>query len=317
MAGTASLDLTSVQALRDYVEDFSDDLIVQGFYGHKTALYSTPHENVKGKKYLNTLLISDLARRYSKQFSAPNDVIKFKPRAIITEDAKVELEIYPKDFETSYLGKKRKKGQGMDIPFEGEIMGQVMARLAQEFDIAHLQAVETQSPASTDLMKQVFNGLFKVFDQIQADGHAPLATPSGGITELNILDICKDLIDNIAPGYNEGDLQIFMNKRYARMFQNAWTKKYVGQKASITWTDKVKTIETEEGDAKVIVLPSWNSNRIVCTPPGNFHHGFDDQLDWSQFNFLQFIRCIKFWMDFKFGVQVIVPDEDALMFTQG
>jgi hypothetical protein len=317
MAGTASLDLTSAQALRDYVEDFSDDLIVQGFYGHRTADYSTPHEGLKGKKYLNTLQISDLARRWRKQFGAKEDTIKFKPRPIVVEKVKVELEIYPQDFETSYLGKKRKKGQGMDIPFEGEIMSQVMKRLAQEFDVAHCQAVENQTVGPDDLMKELFNGLFQIFGQIQTGGHAPLALPSGGITDNNILNIVADLINGIGKGYNEGDLQVFMNNEQSRLYHNAWIKKYMGQKPKLEWVNKVKTMESEEGDATIIVLPSWNSNRIVCTPPGNFHHGFDDALDWSSFNFKEDIRVIKFWMDFMFGVQVVIPDEDALMFTQG
>ena len=313
MPGTASLNLTSAQALRDYVEDFSDSLIVQGFYGHKTADYSTPHENVKGKKWLTSLLISDLARRWAKQFNAPADTLNFKPRALITEDAKVELEIYPKDFESSYLGKKRKKGQGMDIPFEGEIMSQVMKKLAQEMDFAHINGSAAATPASTDLLKQLFNGLAVLITELIADGHAPETVPGGTITESNILPHTAALIDGIGDGYREGDLQLFMSKVNARKYYNAWVTKYNGNKPQVTYVNGVQTLEMEQEEGKIVVLPSWKGNRMVCTPTGNLHHGYDDISDWTMFNFKEDIRCIKFWMDFKFGVQLFLPDENAFM----
>jgi hypothetical protein len=315
MPGTSSLNLTSAAALRDYVEDFQDELIVQGFYGHRTADYSTPHENVKGKKWLTNLTVQDLARRWAKQFTPTDDVIGFKPRALITEDAKVELQIYPKDFESTYLGNKRKKGQGMDIPFEGQIMMQVMKKLAQEFDFAHLNAVETATPLSTDLFKVLFNGLFALFTELQTGGHAPLVLPGGGITQNNILDIVNDLVSGLGTAYREGDIQVFMNKAQSRLFYNAWVAKYNGQKPNVTWANGVKKIELEEGEGEIIVLPSWNSNRMVATPPGNFHHGYDDITDATSFQFEQNKRSIDFWMDFKFGVQIFIPEEKALMFT--
>jgi hypothetical protein len=315
MPGTSSLNLTSAAALRDYVEDFQDELIVQGFYGHRTADYSTPHENVKGKKWLTNLTVQDLARRWAKQFTPTDDVIGFKPRALITEDAKVELQIYPKDFESTYLGNKRKKGQGMDIPFEGQIMMQVMKKLAQEFDFAHLNAVETATPLSTDLFKVLFNGLFALFTELQTGGHAPLVLPGGGMTQNNILDIVNDLVSGLGTAYREGDIQVFMNKAQSRLFYNAWVAKYNGQKPNVTWANGVKKIELEEGEGEIIVLPSWNSNRMVATPPGNFHHGYDDIMDATSFQFEQKKRSIDFWMDFKFGVQIFIPEEKALMFT--
>lgn len=316
MGATASLNLTSAAALRDYVEDFGEELIVQGFYGHRTADFSTPHENVKGKKTLTSLEVGDLAKRFEKTFTPSQDKLTFKPRTLITEDVKVELQIFPKDFESTYLGNKRKKGQGMDIPFEGQIMQKLMQKLMQEFDYAHLNAIESNAPVSTDLMRQLFNGLFPLFDELVTDGHAELALPLAGWTVDTALDIVNDLVMGLASPYRLGDVNVFMNKAKARIYYNAWVKKYAGSKPMVTWENGVQKIELEEGQGHVVVLPSWISPRVVATPPGNFHHGYDDVSDWTSFNFEQNKRSIDFWMDFRFGVQVFLPEESALMMTE-
>lgn len=316
MGATASLTLTSAAALRDYVEDFGDQLIVQGFYGHRTADYSTPHENVKGKKYLTGLTVGDLAKRWAKTFSASQDVLNFKPRALVVEPAKVELQIYPQDFESTYLGKMRKKGQGMDIPFEGEIMMKVMQKLAQELDNAHLNGDAAASPASTDLLSALFDGTMKLIDDLVVAGHDELALPVAGFTVNTALDVVNDLIMGLASPYRLGDTQVFMNKAQARIYYNAWVLKYNGNASAVRFENGVQKMELEYAQGEVIVLPSWTSARIVATPPGNFHHGYDDIADWTSFKFEQNKRAIDFWLDFKFGVQIFIPEESAFMITE-
>ena len=311
---SASLNLTSAAAFRDYVEDMGDQLIAQGFYGFKTADYMTVHEGVKGKKILTSLMVNDLARRWAKQFNAPLDTIVFAPRELNVEFAKVELEIYPQDFESTYLGKKRKKGQGMDIPFEGDIMMQVMKKLAQELDIATIQGVKAATPASTDLLKQLYHGLLKLITDLIAAGHAPYVVAGGALTTANIMTVVRDMQDGIGEAYKEGDLEIYMSLVNMNKYFDAHVTKYQGIKPQVRFVNGVKQTRTEDESGWIIGLPSWkNSNRICVTPPGNFHLGYDDIVDWQSFNFKDDIRSIKFWMDFKMGVQIFLAEESAFM----
>jgi hypothetical protein len=314
MPNTASLNLTSAQSLRDYVEDFGDDLIYQGFYGFKTADYMTPHEGVKGKKWLTTMLVADLARRWQKQYNAPNDLINFKPRALEVEAAKVELTIYPQDFESTYLGKKRKKGQNMDIPMEGDIMMQVMKKLAQEFEVGVHQAEESAVPAPTDLLKQLFNGYNVLIADLISGGHAPVSVPGGVLTTSNIIPHLAEMVDAVGDGYKEGDLEVIMSSINARKYFDAHVAKYNGSKPETRRVNGVKQYRLEDESGWIVPLPGRkNSNRIIVTPPGNLHWGYDDVNDWTVFNFEQNKRAIDFWMDFKIGVQIFIAEESAFV----
>lgn len=314
MPNTASLNLTSAQSLRDYVEDFGEDLILQSFYGFRTSDYLTPHEGVKGKKWLTTLLVADLARRWAKQFNASEDVITFKPRALEVEMAKVELQIYPQDFETTYLGNKRKKGQGMDIPFEGDIMMQVMKKLAKEFEVAVWQGEEAATPAPGDLLKKLFNGYKILIQQLVAGGHAPVSVPGGVITASNIMPHLAEMVDAVDDGYKEGDLEIFMSALNARKYFDAHVAKFQGAKPETRRVNGVKQYRMEDESGWIIPLPGLKfSNRIITTPPGNLHWGYDDVSDWTVFNFEENKRAIDFWMDFKMGVQIFIAEENAFV----
>jgi hypothetical protein len=274
----------------------------------------TVHEGVKGKKILNSLMVGDLTRRWAKNFDAPADTLIFAPRELSVEFSKVELEIFPQDFESTYLGKKRRQGQGMDIPFEGDIMMQVMKKLAQEIDIAVVQGVKAATPASTDMLKNLFHGLLKLVTDLIAAGHAPYMVPGGTLTTANIMTVVNDMVDGIGEGYKEGDLEIYMSSLNMRKYFDAHVTKYQGNKPVTRYVNGVYQMRTEDESGWIIGLPSWKaSNRIVVTPPGNFHLGYDDVADWQSFNFKDDIRCIKFWMDFKMGVQLFIAEESAFM----
>ena len=180
MPGTGSINLASAESFRDYVEDFGTELFGRAYYGFESANIATLHEGVKGKKILTELIMGDLARRWAKNFTPTEDQLNFKPRTLEVSTCKVELQICPQDFESTYLGMFRRKGQNHDdIPFEGYILDKIMKKLAQEFEVAFHQAQKAGTPAAADLMKQTFDGLNKVIADEIAAGYAPVATPGG------------------------------------------------------------------------------------------------------------------------------------------
>ena len=312
MPGTGSMNLTSAQAFRDYVEDIADGLFGRAYIGFKSADIVQLHEGVKGKKILTELIMGDLARRWNKNFAPTEDQLNFRPRTLEVSTCKVELQICPQDFESSYLGNFRKKGQGRDIPFEGYILDKVMKKLNQEFEVALHQAVAAASPATTDLMKQTFNGInFILADLITNGGYAPVATPGGALTATSIIPTLEAMWNKLSDAYKDGEVEVYGTYAQTRLYQTAYAAKYNGNKPEV---DAMGRVRLEFGEGWLKPLPGRSgSNRLIMTPMNNIHYGIDAPADSQIMQFEDDKRNIDMWMDFNVGTQIGIVDEDVLV----
>lgn len=310
-----SANLTDVAAYRDYVQDFGDQLISKAFYSPKTIDMATTHEGVKGKKTLTLLdIVGELAVAWKSDFEKKDNVAKFSPRHLEVEACKIDLSFCPQDFEDTYLGMFRKKGQnpGEDMPFQGFVLDKIMGKHAIDIDNALWKAVRAGSvtPGVTP-MSQTFNGFKKIIADLITAGHAVIPTPGGAVTLTNIIDLVETMWESLSDAYKEMPVAVFMSwKNYQR-----YNQAYRDQFGKYVSDNKSGAVTLDFGqNAQLIPMPGLaGSDRIIMTPAYNLHVGYDDMTGDNMFEFEKNKRNIDFWLDFKIGCQIGLTDDDVLV----
>lgn len=310
-----SADLSAVAAYQAYVEDFAPELISKAFFSPKTVQMVTTHEGVKGKKTLTLLdVATELAVAWKSDFSAKSNAAIFTPRTLEVARCKVDLSFTPQDFEDTYLGFARKKGQnpGQDLPFAGFILDKLLSSHANSIDRALWNGVEAGSiTPGTTAMSSTFDGYLQLIKDLVTGGLSTVATPGGSITSTNVIDLVESMWDALADAYKETQVAVFMSWSNFMLYQRAYREqfgKYVGsQNASYMTLDFGQ-------NAVLHAMPGMaGSNRIIMTPVDNLHVGYDDFNDDTMFEFEQNKRQIDFWMDFTIGAQIGFTDADVLV----
>jgi hypothetical protein len=310
-----SANLTAAAAYRDYVQDFSDELITRAFYSPKTVDMSTVHEGVKGRLTLTRLkALAGAARAWSKDFQPVDNAVAFEPRHLDVFAIKRDLSFVPQEFEQTYLGYVRKQGQnpGSDLPFEGYILQHILSTHAEELDAALWQGVRAGTvTGGTTAMSATFHGILKLItDAVTATTLAPVVTSGGAITQANVIGLIETMWDGLGAAYKENAVNIFCSwdtfQKYQKAYRDAFGK-YVSDNK-----DATVTLDFSK-NAVLVPMPGMGaSNRIVMTPAANLHVGFDSMSD-QMFNFEMNKRVVDFWMDFKVGVQIAQLDEGAVV----
>lgn len=304
------IDYSAAEAYKDYVEEIKQDLFTRLFFGFKTSLLATPHEGVKGKLVLTEMQVKDnLARRYADAFAGTSNVA-FVPSVLEVVTNKVEHQIVPHSYEGNYLGAMRQKGQNpTDNPFEGFILDKIIKKLAEEMEVAVWQGVAAGVPASTDFLRETFDGYLKlVANAIIATTLTPVAT--GAITEANAVDKIRLLWEQVSTPQKDSGTDIFCSYTVYDNYRKNYKERFNVNPLEIliSGTDYMG-FQYELGGSKSMIIPvpgMGTSGRVIIAPREYFHYGYDDEQDWNNFNFQQIIRELKFWMDFNMGVQILM-----------
>jgi hypothetical protein len=304
----SSISYTSAAAFQSYVQKYYDMLITELFFGFRTSALVTPHEGVKGRELITAMTIGALAKRYSKTFSPTADAINFIPRNLIVAPAKVDLEITPKDFESTYLGMARQPGQkSYDLPYEGQIISGIIAKVAQEMELAFWQAAAAGSPSNSDLLIALFDGVQEVIKDEIAN-LSPVAT--GAISNTNAVEAVYSVYKSIGKAYKDQGVDVFLSYDvYEKFIENYQAT----VSANFAHSDGIVRLPYNR-NAQVHVLPGVPDNCILVTPKENLHYGYDAAMDPSFINFETETRNIRMWIDFNMGFNfgIVNPDIIAL-----
>lgn len=311
-----SVNLTDVASYLAYVQDYHDQLITRAFYRPRTLQYSTAHEGVKGKKTLTRLKVATgKAVAWKSDFSAATDAVSFHPRTLEVSAIKRDLSFTPQDFEATYLGRFRQQGQnpGEDLPFEAFVMQAILDGHAEELESSLWQAVKGAVTPGTTPMAQCFDGFLHIIeDEITATNIDPVSTPGGSITTTNIVELLESMWMELGAAYKEREVYIFLSWANFQKYQQGYREAY-GVNSNWNPREGLMTLDFSM-NAKLVPMPGMGtSDRIVMTPRGNLHVGYDDFGDTNMFEFEKNKRQMDFWMDFKVGCQIAQIDEGALV----
>jgi hypothetical protein len=296
-----ALNLTTVTALQDYVRDFHDQLLTEMLVGFRSSNLFTPHEGIKREKILTEITVAALSRRYSSTFQATNNAFNFIPRKLRVVDAKVDLIIIPKDFESNYLGMFRKRGQdSYDLPFARFILDRYIAKIQEEQEYAIWRAEEKAVPASGDLLAELFDGLGAIIaEELTATNLTP--TTTGALTASNTVASVENCVKALGDAYLNAGVDIFLNPvdaiNYVQNYRASFGNFY-GQNPSNN-----QNFSLDIGNHIVHSLTGVPKNCILVSPKENIHYGYDGPGDDSLINFETEDRKIKMWTDYKIGVQ--------------
>lgn len=302
---SASLKLTDATALQAYARKFEKKFLSQLYTGFTTAQAVTQHANVKGQLVLTQAIIGNLVKRWDKTFAATADAIEFTPRTLSTKLVKIDLEIYPQEYEGSYLAEMMKPGQNPDkLPFEKFILDKILAKKNEECENAVWVGDEAAVPASTDLLAAVINGFMTIAkDEATAGNLTPVVT--GALTDSNAVAAFENVYKSLKDVYKKGTVDIWCSKsaqiKYIRDYRTKYgaatiTKDYMQfDLGNVNWH-----ISDGTGDF------------ILMTPAWNMHYGFDAAGDESKIRAEASKRAIALMMDFRIGVQYGIVDSDVL-----
>lgn len=314
-----SATLTDVASYQAYVQDFHDVLIARAFYSPETVQLSTAHEGVKGKKTLTRIkFVSGKAVAWKGDFVAATGAVTMHPRTIEVEAIKRDLSFIPQEFEDTYLGEFRKKGQapGEDLPFEGQILNTILSGHAEELEEAFWQAVKAGSitPGTTP-MAQCFDGFLQVIiDEITGGGipgSAVVPVSGGSLTMTNMVETVENMWIALGAAYKKMPVDVYLSWNNFTLFNQAYRELYGFNFGS---TQDARRKLDFSMNASLIPLPGMGtSDRIVMTPRGNLHVAYDALSDASMFEFEKNKRQMDFWMDFKVGCQIAQIDEGGLI----
>lgn len=311
-----SLDHSYAEAFQDYVRTYADQLFTEQFYGFKTAMFAQIFEGIKGEHVITQLDVADnLARRWAKTFD-PVDAAIFKPRVLKTVLNKVDFSIVPQQYEASYLGAWRKKGQNpADWPFEAYVLSKILAKLQQEFEVAAWQGVEEASPSAGDYLRQTFDGYLQIIVEALAAGDIN-ATTTGAINAGNIITKLRDMWSDVLSVYKENGTDILMSYEMYDLYRIAYKDAYKIDPAYVEISNSgYRGIQFELGNGNTRIIPingMAGSNRIIITPLENFTLGIDSPAD-TQFRVKEDLRELQFAMDFRMGAQILLQKDGVLV----
>lgn len=296
-----SMDHSEVAAYQAYAQKYGDELIGRLFYGFETAMQVTTHEEIKGRKTLTEFVVGEnLIKRWRKNWDPVADAAKFRPRTIMTTPAKLDISIVPQEFESSYMGLFRKKGQSpTDLPFEKYILDKLLAKGAQEMENSVWDGEEKAIPAPLDNLNELFDGYLKlVADSITDTSLTPTVT--GALTAADIVGQIEAVWDGLDAAYKKSKTVAWVSVEHFVNYQRTYRKDY----GKYSDPDNMRQ-KLDFADCTMIACAGMgSSDRIIVTPPENLHLAYDDITDGSMFKFQQDKRELNFWMDLKLGVQM-------------
>jgi hypothetical protein len=194
----------------------------------------------------------------------------------------------------------------MDLPFEGYILADAMAKIQAELEMAIWRGAAAGSPASTDKLIALFDGIREIIkDEITATTLSTVTT--GALTNTNAVASVESVHAALGDAYLDNVVDIFMNPidriKFIQDYRERYGKYTVAADGSVA---------LETGNAMIHVVSGVPVNCLLATPKENIHYAYDGAMDASMFNFEQEDRRIKMWLDFKIGVNFGIVNDDII-----
>lgn len=307
-----SLNLTNAAAFQSFVQSYDFNLMGRMFHGFRSAQFMTPHANVKGRLTLTELEVGTLVKRFKKEFNPGQGTFNFKPRHLDVSAMKIDEQIYPQEYASTYLGLAQRPGfNHKDNPFEGYILNKLFNKKDNEKDYATWKGVAVENPTDTSPMWDLMDGfLKKIADALTATEITAVAT--GAPTLDDMVTQTESVYKGLGSEQRLQRVYVFTSVDNWALYGESYRKNY-GKYTERQMISGLEGLRIDGGDAWVIPMPGMDtSNRIIATTIDNLLYGFDAEGDDKFMNFQDQHRSIDWWCDFKYGVQIAIMKDYAI-----
>lgn len=300
-----SLKLTDVAALQAYAQKFEPELLKLLYLGNETATKVKAMAGIKGKVTLTEGVIGNLVKRWTKTFEHTADAIEFKPRTLSTELVKIDLEIYPQEFEASYMAQMMQTGQTPEVlPFQQFILNGLFSKKSEEQEDAMWNGDAAAVPASTDLLAAVIDG-YKTIAKAEATAGNLTAVTTGALSDTNAVGAFEAVYESLHETYKNSVVDIWCSNSAKVHYIRDYRTRY----GSGTITSDY--MQFDLGKVNWNIVPGLG-DFIMMTPRENLIYGYDGAADGSTFRFEASKRAIAIMMDFRIGCQIAIVDDKIL-----
>ena len=290
----------NVQALPEYVEQRSDELLIRAMTESPTLKYIGRRLGVKHKEAINFLDSTVTFQDGSTCGFNPTGSDTFSQRTLEVKPIKVNKQWCPADFLPVYLNQELEIGAGREtLPAEGKITESNLSEIRKM-----LEALIWQG--NTDLE---IDGLLK---QLQAESGTIKVAPAAGSTASEIIDATYRAIPDSV--FQRGDVTIFVNPTIYRQY-------IMEQNATCCANRDIINAAAESivlvGDSCVRIVPVpglIGFNGAVAAYGENLVYGTDIEDSQSIYKlwFSDDDDVFKLKVLFNAGTQIIYPDEVVL-----
>ena len=244
-------------------------------------------------------------------FDPTSNAIVFDSRNIKVRPFKVDLHIYPQEFERTWLAHNRKGRATMknweDVPFAEYIMQKIMERVGENVRQASWQGVYN---ASGTAVNDICDGFSTLVAAGVAAGNIPTVA-TGGITTSNVIAKLDEYPEALGDAFSTKQGYLQVPRKVFEMYTKA-DPTAVGRMMSISEIpggnpQNLDAVYLRGTDIKVVKNPylshSDTASQIICTTENNLFCGTDTMSELNNIRFQEFDRGIKMLLDGKWGVQ--------------
>lgn len=305
MSNNTSLTFVDAAVVQDHVRDFGQSVTEEALLGFKSAKYLSFEYGIKGSKVLTRFeVVGNMGSNRRRGYASNPDAFKFKPRTIYNYEADFQWDILPSDFEGSYLGKFRKKGQSPDdIPFLTYCMNGSIKKKKTESNQAIWTGVRDEA-VKGDSMK-IYDGYLTILGK-ELTANNPLISPvaTGLITEADVLDQVEAMWMSLDDAVKEMPLYLHCSLTTALLYYKAWGAKY-GTNANEDAGNAIKEVM----NVKAVPHAGIKGHELMLALTDNLVFATDSEVDDEKLNVRPHGKGWWYWADYREGVEFRTIDK--------
>lgn len=295
-----------VAMLGDYCRKFRDVIISELLLPLDLYEDFTVMDDIKDEMALPNATIADLIQPMDYvNFDATGNAISFGSRMLKVRDWKIDLLLYPKALEKTYLGLMNKKGSDpLQLPLESFIMQKIVAKAKENLRLQSIYQGVYDAAGSTPI--DVMDGLL-IKLAIEADNGNIDPVVTGAITANNVVDKLLLVYDNLGDPYKQVPIDCPVNSQIFDWYVRKFTPVVNGSLATVTGPSSVAQMNRIQLTGTNCVLKRepglGTSQAIIMTQKENKFYGTDSVQDIETIRVQEFNRSIKIMIDGKSGVE--------------
>ncbi len=310
MAGSVNLTALTTN-LGAYCRENNNELFADMLLGLEPMLQRagiTVYDDVKDEYPLPNLMVGSIVKPGDyTQFQPTTGALSFGSRTLKVRPFKVDLQIFPQEFEKTWLAHARaNKGtlNGENMPFYEYIMQQIIKKVQRELRFATWSGV--YNAAGTTFADICDGYLKKIADDVTAGNIVGVVT--GAITANNIVASVEATVRGLGNDYKDLPGKCILNPTHFEWYISA-SETNIGRHVGF---NELSGGTNQPGQNRVFVRgtnieilkePGVGSNvQIVAYTDDNLVAGTDTMAEINEIRVQEFERSIKLMIDGKWGV---------------